>query len=97
MRSFFTKLMGDPNDKELRTAEPIVQEINDLEPEYEALSDEGLRTAFNELRFRYEEGETLEEVRARVRDALDDMLTLYPGQTAFYNLGKHYEATATKA
>ncbi len=62
MRSFFSKLMGDPNEKELRSAEPVITEINNLEPEYEGLSDSALRAAFNELRSRYEEGESLDDL-----------------------------------
>jgi preprotein translocase subunit SecA len=62
MRNFFSKLMGDPNEKELRSAEPLVEEINDLEAEFEGLSDDGLRSAFDDLRTRYEEGETLDDL-----------------------------------
>ncbi len=62
MRSFFSKLMGDPNEKELRSAEPVITEINNLEPEYEGLSDSALRAAFDELRSRYEEGESLDDL-----------------------------------
>jgi preprotein translocase subunit SecA len=62
MRNFFSKLMGDPNEKELRSAEPLVEEINDLEAEFEGLSDDNLRSAFDDLRARYEEGETLDDL-----------------------------------
>jgi preprotein translocase subunit SecA len=62
MRAFFSKLMGDPNEKELRQAEPTIQEINDLEPEYERLTDEQLRAAFSDLRSRYDEGEELDDL-----------------------------------
>ncbi len=62
MRSFFTKLLGDPNDKELRNIDPFVDEINALEPEVEALSDDQIREAMSDLRHRYEEGETLDDL-----------------------------------
>ncbi len=62
MRAFFSKLMGDPNEKELKSVEPIVAEVNELEPEYEPLSDEQLRSAFQELKVRYEEGEELDDL-----------------------------------
>ncbi|HLU35311.1 MAG TPA: hypothetical protein VKZ61_06035, partial [Thermomicrobiales bacterium] len=54
--------MGDPNEKELKSVEPIVAEVNELEPEYEPLSDEQLRSAFQELKVRYEEGEELDDL-----------------------------------
>lgn len=62
MRSFFTKLMGDPNDRELRDIDPFVDEINDLEPEFESLSDDQVRDAVTDLRKRYEEGEALDDL-----------------------------------
>ncbi len=42
-KSILTKVVGDPNEKELNRLWPIVEEINALEPEFEKLSDEGLR------------------------------------------------------
>ena len=62
MRSFFSKLMGDPNDKELRQIQPIVDDINALEPEFEALSDEQVREAMMDLRKRHEDGEALDDL-----------------------------------
>ena len=62
MRSFFSKLMGDPNDKELRGVEPFVDDINALEPEYESLSDAELREAFADLRQRHQDGEELDDL-----------------------------------
>ncbi len=41
--SVFTKLFGDPNDKEIRKLRPIVERINALEPEIEKLTDDELR------------------------------------------------------
>jgi preprotein translocase subunit SecA len=38
--SFINKVFGDPNDKELRRLRPIVDQINALEDEMRALSDE---------------------------------------------------------
>jgi preprotein translocase subunit SecA len=62
MRTFFSRLMGDPNDKELRDIEPYVDEINDLEAEYEVLSDDQIREAVSELRKRHDEGEELDDL-----------------------------------
>ena len=40
----------DSNDRELRRIQPHVDEINRLEPEFEALSDDQIRTQFAEIR-----------------------------------------------
>ncbi len=56
------KVLGDPNERELKRLRPIVDEVNDLEPEFEALSDEGLLDKTEEFRDRIEDGESLEDV-----------------------------------
>ena len=56
------KVLGDPNERELKRLRPIVDEVNDLEPEFEALSDEGLLDKTDEFRDRIEDGESLEDV-----------------------------------
>lgn len=40
MRKFLEKLLGDPNAKEIKRLEPLVQAINALEPEFEQLTDQ---------------------------------------------------------
>ena len=40
----------DSNEREIRRLQPIVDEANALEPEYEKLSDEEIRTTFAEIR-----------------------------------------------
>jgi preprotein translocase subunit SecA len=40
----------DSNDREVRRIQPLVDEINGLEPEYEKLSDDEIRAAFAEIR-----------------------------------------------
>ena len=56
------KVLGDPNERELKRLRPIVDEVNDLEPEFEALSDEGLLDKTGEFRDRIADGESLEDV-----------------------------------
>ncbi len=63
MRSFFAKLMGDPNDKEITQIRPIVDEINALEPSFEAMSGDDIRGLVADFHSRY-----------RDEDDLDDML-----------------------
>lgn len=36
------KVFGTPNDRKVKTTRPLVEKINALEPEYEALDDAGL-------------------------------------------------------
>ncbi len=46
---FFSQFV-DSNDREIRRLDPLVDETNALEAEYEALSDADIRTAFADLR-----------------------------------------------
>jgi preprotein translocase subunit SecA len=83
--SFLTKILGDPNAREVSRHFRRVEEINTFEPQMEALDDEGLRDVTRRLRERVEaartetapsagdlernEDETQEEQEARVRAA----------------------------
>jgi len=71
--AWFQKILGDPNDKELRRLQPAVEAINALEPSFEALSDGELADKTEDLRARYLEGEELDdlipEAFANVREA----------------------------
>ncbi|MBA3533827.1 MAG: preprotein translocase subunit SecA [Ardenticatenales bacterium] len=66
-------LFGDPNEKELKKLQPLVDKINELEPAYERLSDEELRNKTAEFHARLEDGATLDsllpEAFAAVREA----------------------------
>src|SRR5205085_8814981 len=71
--AWLSKLFGDSNEKELRRLQPIVDEINALEPDFEALGDGELRDKTTEFRGRYLAGEELDdllpEAFAAVREA----------------------------
>ncbi|MGI8554116.1 MAG: preprotein translocase subunit SecA, partial [Dehalococcoidia bacterium] len=73
LKGMFNKIVGDANQKEIRRQQPIVDQINALEPELQQLSDEELRAKTDEFRGRFEEGETLDdllpEAYAVVREA----------------------------
>ncbi|MGB3304691.1 MAG: preprotein translocase subunit SecA [Thermomicrobiales bacterium] len=62
MRSILSKFLGDPNDKELRRLQPIVDDINSLEDEFAALSPDELKGVITELKQRYQDGETLDDL-----------------------------------
>ncbi|MGB0388237.1 MAG: preprotein translocase subunit SecA [Ardenticatenaceae bacterium] len=72
-RRIMRAIFGDPNEKELNKIRPLVDEINELEPDFEALSDEQLRAKSNEFRAAFSEGYTLDdllpEAFAAVREA----------------------------
>ena len=72
-KNILTKILGDPNAREIERLQPIVEQINALEPAFEALSDEELRDKTTEFRGRLHAGETLEgllpEAFAAVREA----------------------------
>ena len=73
MLKFFKKIVGDTNDRSVKQLQPIVDEINALEPEFKALPDDGLAAKTAEFRQRLDAGETLDdllsEAFATVREA----------------------------
>ncbi|MGB9673057.1 MAG: hypothetical protein ACPL3P_02890 [Anaerolineales bacterium] len=73
LKRFVTIFGGDPNKKEIGRQNEIVFQINQLEKEYETLSDEALRLKTEEFRTRLNQGETLDdllpEAFAAVREA----------------------------
>ncbi|MDX1535737.1 MAG: preprotein translocase subunit SecA [Candidatus Spechtbacterales bacterium] len=61
--SFLNKILGDPNEKEIKKITPIVDQINELEKDVENLNDEELRKKTAEFKVRIEEeGETLDDI-----------------------------------
>jgi len=71
--SIFRKVFGSRNDRILKGLQKKVQQINALEPEFEALSDEELKQKTVEFKQRVEQGEKLDdllvEAFATVREA----------------------------
>ena len=56
------RIFGNSNERQIRRMRPIVERINSLEPEMQALSDEGLRGKTAEFRERLAQGATLDEL-----------------------------------
>jgi len=75
-------VFGSRNDRMIKSALPIVERINRLEPSFQALSDEALRGKTEEFRARLEKGETLDrilpEAFAAVREASKRSLGMRP-------------------
>ena len=71
--SLARKIFGSHNDRMLHAQDSVIAEINALEPEFKALSDDALRGKTAEFRARLAKGETLEgilpEAFATVREA----------------------------
>ena len=67
------KVFGTPNDRLIKTTRPLVEKINALEPEFEKLSDEGIKDKTEALAKRALEGESLDallpEAFANCREA----------------------------
>ncbi len=58
----FLKSLLDDNAREIKKLSRIVEDINNLEPDLERLSDAGLRGKTAEFKSRLEQGETLDEL-----------------------------------
>ncbi len=71
--NLLTKVIGSRNDRTLRRLRKIVKQINNYEPQFEALSDEELKAKTVEFRERLDKGENLDqllpEAFATVREA----------------------------
>jgi len=67
------KVFGTPNDRKIKATRPLIDKINALEPEFQKLTDEGLRQKTEALRERAIAGEALEallpEAFANCREA----------------------------
>ena len=56
------KVFGTPNDRKIKAALPLVAQVNALEPEFEKLSDEGIKQKTEELSKRATGGESLDDL-----------------------------------
>ncbi|NNE57395.1 MAG: preprotein translocase subunit SecA [Hellea sp.] len=67
------KFFGSENDRKLKKLRPIVDHINGLEPEFEAMTDDALKAKTAEFRQRFADGASLDdllpEAFATVREA----------------------------
>lgn len=67
------KVFGTPNDRKVKSVRPLVARINALEPEFQALDDDGIKAKTAELRERAIAGEALDallpEAFANCREA----------------------------
>jgi len=54
------KVFGTPNDRKIKATRPLVDQINALEPEFEALDDAGIIAKTAEFKQRVADGESLD-------------------------------------
>ena len=78
MRGFITRLFGDPNQREIKKLQPIVEKINRLDEQTKALSDEALRQKTTEFKERFRQAvaaaqQRVEEIKARLPENLTAM------------------------
>ena len=80
--SLLTKLFGTTSQRELKSIYPIVDKIEALEPDFQALSDAQLQAKTPELKARLANGETLDDILpeafAACREAAWRVLGLRP-------------------
>jgi len=73
LKGLFSKVIGDADQREVARLQKVVERINALENDYEALSDADLRAKTAEFRHRLTDGEALDDVLveafAAVREA----------------------------
>jgi preprotein translocase subunit SecA len=62
--SVMKRVFGSSNDRRLKSYRPKIAEINALEPQFEALTDEQLRAKTDEFRTELASGKTLEDILA---------------------------------
>ncbi len=62
IQKILKKIFGTANERTLKSFQPIVEQINELEPGIHSLTDEALKAKTDELRGRVQGGETLDEL-----------------------------------
>ncbi|NOX73413.1 MAG: preprotein translocase subunit SecA, partial [Alphaproteobacteria bacterium] len=76
------KVFGTPNDRKIKATQPLVDQINALEDEFKALSDDEIKAKTQEFKDRLEKGESLDdllpEAFANAREAAVRTLGLRP-------------------
>ncbi|HEY7269082.1 MAG TPA: preprotein translocase subunit SecA, partial [Dehalococcoidia bacterium] len=83
MVSLLGKIFTGGNERELKKMWPLVNEINDLEAEMQALSDDDLRAKTAEFRQRFDEGETLDDLLPEAFAVVREGIHRRVGQRAF--------------
>ncbi len=83
MRSIIKKVFGDTDAKAIKEAMPLVDDINEIEPDMKQLSDEGLKALSSEFRLRLANGEELDDLLPEVFAAAREAAVRTIGQRPF--------------
>lgn len=82
MKQLLTKVFGDGNSRQLKKLEKVADQIEELEPQMQQLSDYALQEKTDEFKKRYQDGESLDdllpEAYAVVREASKRVLGMRP-------------------
>ena len=62
MQWLLKKIMGTKNQRDINKLNPLVERINELEVEYQALSEDQLKAKTDEFRKRIQNGETVDDI-----------------------------------
>jgi len=60
--SILSKIFGDPNNKYLKSIQPLIDKTNGFEQEFSQLTDQGLKEKTNEFKQRLKKKETLQDI-----------------------------------
>ena len=83
MLKSIAKIFSDSNEKEVKRLQPLVAEVNGLEPEFEKLSDEELRAKTAEFKAAIADGYALEDLMAEAFAAVREASKRTLGQRHF--------------
>ncbi len=82
LNTLLAKVIGTKHDRDVKRMQPLVAEINAIEPEIQRLDDEALRSKSDELRARLADGERVDSILvpafAAVREAAWRQLGMRP-------------------
>jgi preprotein translocase subunit SecA len=81
--SFLKKIFGDPNVRELKKIQPLVDKINSLEDGYQKLTNSELKLKSVEFKNRIEKGETLDDLLSEAFAAVRESAKRVLGQRHF--------------
>ncbi|MFA5689285.1 MAG: preprotein translocase subunit SecA [Kiritimatiellales bacterium] len=62
VNALLKKIFGSKNDRDIKKMMPLVQRINELEAEYQSLSEEALKAKTGEFQQRLQNGETVDNI-----------------------------------
>ncbi|MCL1807107.1 MAG: preprotein translocase subunit SecA [Oscillospiraceae bacterium] len=82
--AIFSKIFGTHSSRELKRVEPLAQEAERLEPDFQKLTDAELRAKTEEFRKRLEDGETTDDILPEAFAAIREAGVRVLGQRAYH-------------